>query len=285
MTGWRLSCPEHNCSEYLSLESFFLLLHQSCAQCRHYPWTFSAKFLFSSSLFMSSRQGSLYPLNTACISDQCSQVKDEGICPGNVPRFYFDQSAKRCLLFSYGGCGGNTNNFLTEESCIGTCGGPSGALIHAIQLHGKHQHSDITFTRSLGISFIQLLQRLVMKIANSSCKVTDYMIVSGGFKPRKPICNLPINRGSCQAKLRRFYFDSADETCKLFVFGGCQGELEQEGSCNLLPHYCTPHHTAIITNNNMHHYTREKEKLFSHQQMIYERAICNDFHNCKNFQC
>ena len=170
MTGCRVSCLEHNCSEYLSLESFFLLLHQSCAQCRHYPWTFSAKFLFSSSLFMSSRQGSLYPLNTACISDQCSQVKDEGICPGNVPRFYFDQSAKRCLLFSYGGCGGNTNNFLTEESCIGTCGGPSGALIHAIQLHGKHQHSDITFTRSLGISFIQLLQRLVMKIVNSSCK-------------------------------------------------------------------------------------------------------------------
>ena len=53
------------------------------------------------------------------------------------PRFYFDQTASRCLLFSYGGCGGNTNNFLTEESCIGTCGGPSGALIHAIQLHGE----------------------------------------------------------------------------------------------------------------------------------------------------
>lgn len=112
--------------------------------------------------------------------DQCAQVKDEGVCPGNVPRFYFDQSAERCLLFSYGGCGGNINNFQSEESCISSCGGPSGALIHAIQLHG-------------------------------------------GLKPRKPICNLSINRGGCQAKLRRFYFDSSDETCKLFVFGGCQG--------------------------------------------------------------
>ena len=89
--------------------------------------------------------------------------------------------------------------------------------------------SDITFTRSLGISFIQLLLlRLVMKIANSPCKSLT-IIVSGGFKPRKPICNLPINRGSCQAKLRRFYFDSADETCKLFVFGGCQGERAGAG--------------------------------------------------------
>ena len=81
------------------------------------------------------------------VPDQCSQVKDEGICPGNVPRFYFDQTAKRCLLFSYGGCGGNTNNFLTEESCIGACGGPSGALIHAIQLHGKLNKTH-GFTRS-----------------------------------------------------------------------------------------------------------------------------------------
>jgi len=69
--------------------------------------------------------------------DQCSQVKDEGICPGNVPRFYFDKTAERCLLFSYGGCGGNTNNFVTEEGCISTCGGPAGALLHAIQLHGN----------------------------------------------------------------------------------------------------------------------------------------------------
>ena len=76
-------------------------------------------------------------LYTFYFTDQCSQVKDEGICPGNVPRIYFDQAAGRCLLFSYGGCGGNTNNFLTEDSCIATCGGPTGALIHAIQLHGN----------------------------------------------------------------------------------------------------------------------------------------------------
>ena len=40
-------------------------------------------------------------------------------------------------MFSYGGCGGNTNNYVTEESCISACGGPTGALLHAIQLHGN----------------------------------------------------------------------------------------------------------------------------------------------------
>ena len=54
-----------------------------------------------------------------------------------------NQPAERCLLFSYGGCGGNTNNFQSEESCISTCGGPTGALIHAIQLHGHDKSSPI----------------------------------------------------------------------------------------------------------------------------------------------
>ena len=33
----------------------------------------------------------LYSIYVTSVADQCSLVKDEGICPGNVPRFYFDQ--------------------------------------------------------------------------------------------------------------------------------------------------------------------------------------------------
>jgi len=51
-------------------------------------------------------------------------VRDEGICPGVVPRFYFNKVLGRCELFSYGGCGGNTNNFETQEECVAHCGGP-----------------------------------------------------------------------------------------------------------------------------------------------------------------
>ena len=51
------------------------------------------------------------------------------------------------------------------------------------------------------------------------------IFIWGGLKPRREICSLPINRGGCKAKLRRFYFDASTETCKLFVFGGCQGRV------------------------------------------------------------
>ena len=56
----------------------------------------------------------------------------------------------------------------------------------------------------------------------SLCNLSN---LAGGLKPRKAICELSINRGGCQARLRRFYFDATDESCKLFVFGGCQGEV------------------------------------------------------------
>ena len=57
--------------------------------------------------------------------DTCSQKRDAGICPGNVPRFYFDKKVGRCQLFTYGGCGGNSNNFASVDDCVANCGGPS----------------------------------------------------------------------------------------------------------------------------------------------------------------
>ena len=47
---------------------------------------------------------------------------------------------------------------------------------------------------------------------------------SGSLKPRKSHCNLQMSKGNCQAKLRRFYFDTKEGICKLFIFGGCQGK-------------------------------------------------------------
>ena len=71
-------------------------------------------------------------------SDTCSQKRDAGICPGNVPRFYFDNKLGRCQLFSYGGCGGNTNNFETIDECAGHCGGPREDVFLLSNLQGMY---------------------------------------------------------------------------------------------------------------------------------------------------
>lgn len=36
-------------------------------------------------------------------------------------RFYFDRKSLKCKEFNYGRCGGNSNNFKSDLSCMGTC--------------------------------------------------------------------------------------------------------------------------------------------------------------------
>uniref|UniRef100_A0A3B4YGR4 BPTI/Kunitz inhibitor domain-containing protein n=1 Tax=Seriola lalandi dorsalis TaxID=1841481 RepID=A0A3B4YGR4_SERLL len=44
-----------------------------------------------------------------------------GPCRAMLPRWYFDRQEGRCAQFIYGGCGGNRNNFESEEYCLSVC--------------------------------------------------------------------------------------------------------------------------------------------------------------------
>ncbi|CAK8694498.1 unnamed protein product [Clavelina lepadiformis] len=49
----------------------------------------------------------------------CNLPSDPGLCYGNFPHWYFD--GQKCSSFTYGGCGGNGNRFVTEKACQDTC--------------------------------------------------------------------------------------------------------------------------------------------------------------------
>ncbi|XP_066984826.1 uncharacterized protein [Macrobrachium rosenbergii] len=51
----------------------------------------------------------------------CYEPKDSGYCEGAIKRWYFNRESNRCETFRFGGCGGNLNNFETEEECLATC--------------------------------------------------------------------------------------------------------------------------------------------------------------------
>ncbi|XP_039274298.2 papilin-like isoform X2 [Styela clava] len=52
----------------------------------------------------------------------CFLRKSAGPCESRHHRWYFDARTGSCIKFWYGGCGGNDNNFATEQNCIDTCG-------------------------------------------------------------------------------------------------------------------------------------------------------------------
>ena len=49
------------------------------------------------------------------------QFQAEGACLGDFPRWYFDKKTGECQEFSYTGCMGNNNRFMTLDECQATC--------------------------------------------------------------------------------------------------------------------------------------------------------------------
>ncbi|XP_056882799.1 amyloid beta (A4) precursor protein a isoform X1 [Takifugu flavidus] len=55
------------------------------------------------------------------VRDVCWANAETGPCRALLPRWYFDREDGRCAQFIYGGCGGNRNNFESEEYCLSVC--------------------------------------------------------------------------------------------------------------------------------------------------------------------
>merc|ERR1712150_286026 len=54
--------------------------------------------------------------------DVCTLAQDSGPCKALFTRYYFNTGSGKCESFTYGGCQGNENNFLTLQECEVACG-------------------------------------------------------------------------------------------------------------------------------------------------------------------
>merc|ERR1711872_11576 len=51
----------------------------------------------------------------------CLSPADPGPCYASIPRFFYNDESHQCEPFTYGGCGGNGNNFESFAECVEAC--------------------------------------------------------------------------------------------------------------------------------------------------------------------
>ncbi|KAJ8704586.1 hypothetical protein PYW07_011774 [Mythimna separata] len=57
----------------------------------------------------------------AAINPICLEPTDPGRCMFRIPRYTYNSTTGRCERFTWRGCGGNSNNFVTMANCSETC--------------------------------------------------------------------------------------------------------------------------------------------------------------------
>ncbi len=73
--------------------------------------------------------------------DLCEQPVETGRCRARFPRWFYNKDSGMCETFTYGGCGGNKNNFPTQQDCENRCKGKD-----------VHKNSHVHFGRPRSLS-------------------------------------------------------------------------------------------------------------------------------------
>lgn len=94
-------------------------------------WYFDAKFSrcvgfgYSGCLGNANRFDSQQECQQSCARTDslsiCEQPLEEGPCQGKYSRWNYDETSGECKEFTYGGCHGNQNRFVTKQECENSC--------------------------------------------------------------------------------------------------------------------------------------------------------------------
>ncbi|CAF0898052.1 unnamed protein product [Brachionus calyciflorus] len=117
----------------------------------------------------------------------CMLPREKGPCADYEQKYYFNTLSGQCEEFTYGGCNGNDNNFESLDECESTC--------HA----------------------------LIESASNSQILPINMKPKALSYDQRKKICKYPVNEGSCNGYLKRFYFNFFTKNCEAFAYTGCEG--------------------------------------------------------------
>ncbi|KHJ44677.1 Kunitz/Bovine pancreatic trypsin inhibitor domain protein [Trichuris suis] len=99
---------------------------------RHTRWFFDLedrkckKFIYGGCQGNSNNFESKQECEEKCLEELksfgiCGQPADTGNCRAKYQKWFFNPRTRKCETFTYGGCGGNSNNFESKQQCETVC--------------------------------------------------------------------------------------------------------------------------------------------------------------------
>lgn len=151
-------------------------------------------------------EGDLPDLPTASLNDECDLPATSGFCRGFFTRWHWNTDSGSCETFVWGGCGGNANNFETEEGCQQKCQPQERSMVYDFVDDNDEEDEE-----------------------GEGGNAWDNLF-GGGESSDDLIdpCDLSIQRGPCRALYPKWAFDG--ENCVSFMYGGCMGNANNFGS-------------------------------------------------------
>ncbi|VEN50612.1 unnamed protein product [Callosobruchus maculatus] len=185
------------------------------------------------------------------VKDTCQLPAEVGECANYVDRWYFDTRERVCRQFYYGGCGGNDNNFQTEQACRDRCTQrqpePQRPQVPSPQQPGQPFTQDMCFSEPDRGQCDGNFHKFYYDRRDGVCKVFAYGGCGGNRNnfdtmeecltscgASQDICTLPPVVGQCDGEYLQYYYDPNSDSCQPFNFGGCGGNynrFQDQASC------------------------------------------------------
>uniref|UniRef100_A0A8D0DGZ9 Serine peptidase inhibitor, Kunitz type 2 n=1 Tax=Salvator merianae TaxID=96440 RepID=A0A8D0DGZ9_SALMN len=133
----------------------------------------------------------------------CQLPKVVGRCRAAFRRWWYNATSQTCQEFIYGGCRGNANNFFTKPECLQKCPVDDGKEATESTWPNQGEGEESTPKEE--------------SKSSAHHEPGDKRIGFAEF------CAAPYVVGPCRASFPRWYFNAETRTCKMFIYGGCEG--------------------------------------------------------------